>query len=938
MKKQLLISAMLISGAFAAWAAEPAHLTSSPYQGAEIQTGGSYYLYNVETGTWLDGNDMIPYAWSATSILNKIGMDIRLDKPAGFVGYSIFCYYRNNGTLRANDSESNFQFGMDGGGDSSDWIIEPKEGSVPNAYTIRVEALDGTISTPYHLGANWMDDYNCYVPTRDLDGTGLSTWQFVTREERIAKMVEEAKANPEGADATWLIPNHSMTYNNIRDDEGWKGTTGIFDHVKFEDQNWVCEGDFRGFVAREGWQGIIDKYAVIEGLPEGSYDFSIHAYYREGSPWETGKTSGPFNNKAWYYAGASSALIMNLFDQTSPVLDRQKGYTDEVNGVYFATYGSGVAFHYGFFKNGPLSANVSSTGKLVIGLWKNEIIPQDSFAFKQMTLTYKTAKVNENTAALKERLSALIAEGDKYASAEGLAEAVNAAKPALNGSGSDMMAAIRELSPLVAQHREAAEILDIFTRTKALCPAGTDVSKAQELFDAAQNKDEKWQAINTLRGIRRRAESKRLADIHTGASQLEEGKMFYLYNVGQKQFMDAGGEWAVHPILDIPGAEFTPYQVDAQTGLTCKISTNVRASETNHWFADWGSMDADNSCLWAFDPVSGQENVFTMYQASSAEKGHVIFYEHAAAWGTTCQSTQCERAVDYKVNESTVDKTDPNAWWKIVTREERDAMIEKASLTNPVDVSYHIANPGFHHYVNNCNPDAWSIKGGKLAMGQIGNYLGATCEITDIEPGEFELFQEIPAGELPYGVYVIECNGYYRDGNLDAIHPVNMFTNDPESTVQLCNILDGADKAPGEGVKVEKDGKTYEIPDNFEQTVAFCRAGAYRNRIVTNFQKDPDDIEEPSFWIGLELPADGNETPNAGGTISLDDVRLTYYGKNTTVDAVKEALEAGVNDIFTEEPAAAAADNRIFNLQGIQVANPTVPGIYIRNGKKFIVR
>ena len=66
MKKQLLISAMLISGAFAAWAAEPAHLTSSPYEGAEIQAGGTYYLYNVETGTWLDGNDQIPNQWSVS--------------------------------------------------------------------------------------------------------------------------------------------------------------------------------------------------------------------------------------------------------------------------------------------------------------------------------------------------------------------------------------------------------------------------------------------------------------------------------------------------------------------------------------------------------------------------------------------------------------------------------------------------------------------------------------------------------------------------------------------------------------------------------------------------------------------------------------------------------------------------------------------------------
>ena len=921
---------MLIGGAVAALAAEPAHLNSSPYEGSVIQAGGTYYLYNVETGTWLDGNDQIPNQWSATGTLNKDGFDIKLLKPDGFVGYQIFCNTTNNGSLRSGDSTEDFKFGLDAGFDApSDWIIEPKEGSVSNAYTIRSEVLDDAHSEAYYLGAGWLDNFNCYTLVRDLDGTGLSTWQFVTREERLKKMVEDAKANPEGVDATWLIPNHNMMTSNLRDDQCWKGTSfpGFVNH---EDMQRVCEGDFRGFLSREAYQGKTFKYTVIEGLPEGSYSYSVSGFYREGNPWTSQKTEGPFNNKAWYFAGAQSALIMNIFDDSQLALDRNGGYTEEVNGTYFPSYGAGVTFTNGHYKNTPITTNVSANGKLLVGIYKNEVIAEDSFNFKQMHLTYKASKAAEDVTAIKGRLSALIAEVEPFNDPK-VADAVASAKVALNGSGSDMMEALIQLTPVAAP-------VSAYNRIKALIPAGTDISKAQALYDAATNNDEINNATNTLRTIRRRAESKRLADIHTGASQLEEGKMFYLYNVGQKQFMDAGGEWAVHPILDTPGAEFTPYEVDAQTGLTCKISTNVRASETNHWFAEWGSMDADKSCLWAFDPVSGQENVFTMYQASSADKRHVIFYEHAAAWGTTCQTTQCERAVDYKVNESTVDKTDPNAWWKIVTREERDAMIEKASLTNPVDVSYHIANPGFHHYVNNCNPEAWSIKGGTLAMGQIGNYLGATCEITDIEPGKFELFQEIPAGELPYGVYVIECNGYYRDGNLDAIHPVNMFTNDPVSTVQLCNILDGADKAPGEGVKVEKDGKTYEIPDNFEQTVAFCRAGAYRNRIVTNFQKDPNDIEDPGFWIGLELPADGNETPNAGGTISLDDVRLSYYGNNTTVDAVKDAIISGIDNIISEEPAAVAADNRIFNLQGIQVANPTAPGIYIRNGKKFVVR
>lgn len=932
MKKQLLISAMLLGGAVAALAAEPAHLTSSPYEGAEIQAGGTYYLYNVETGTWLDGNDQIPNQWSATGTLNKDGFDIKLLKPDGFVGYQIFCNTTNNGSLRSGDSAEDFKFGLDANFDApSDWIIEPKEGSVSNAYTIRSEVLDDAHSQAYYLGAGWLDDFNCYTLARDVDGDVLSTWQFVTREERLKKMVEDAKANPEGVDATWLIPNHNMMTSNLRDDQCWKGTSfpGFVNH---EDMARVCEGDFRGFVSREVWQGTTFKYTVIEGLPEGSYSYSVSGFYREGNPWASHKTEGPFNNKAWYFAGAQSALFMNLFDDSQPALDRNGGYTEEVNDTYFPSYGAGVTFKNGHYKNTPLTTNVSADGKLLVGIYKNEVIAEDSFNFKQMHLTYKASKAAEDVTAIKGRLSALIAEVEPFNDPK-VADAVASAKVALNGSGSDMMEALIQLTPVAAP-------VSAYNRIKALIPAGTDISKAQALYDAATNNDEINNATNTLRTIRRLALMPRVNDMYTGASAIPESGIFYLYNVGQKQFMDGGGEWSVHPILDSPGAEFTAENID---GLKCKLGTNF-ADGAKHYFASWGSFDGDNSPMWEFVPVDGQENVFRLRNSESENRDHVLFIPFSRP-----QNSNCERALSYNTHEADVDPNDPNAWWKIVTREERDAMLQNASLTNPIDASHHIFDPGFDRIIYAQNAGIWSQNGANFSS-QWGNFISETLEITGINPEEFELFQEIPAGELPYGVYVIECNGYYRDGNLatkgdvlgqvdlEPVKPINFFTNDPESTVPLCNILDGSGMAPGEGVKVtSKNGKTYEVPDYFEDGVKYFRSGAYKNRIVTNFQKNPDDIEEPGFWIGLEVSDEAGQL-NEAHYINVDNFRITYYGNNTTVEAVKEAINSGVNDIMIDEPAAAATDNRIFNLQGIQVANPTAPGIYIRNGKKFVVR
>lgn len=932
MKKQLLISAMLIGGAVAALAAEPAHLTSSPYQGAEIQAGGTYYLYNVETGTWVDLNDQIPYAWSCTGTLNKDGFDIRLDKPDGFVGYKIFTNTVNNSSLRADDSGPEYQFGCDAGSDPTDWLIEPKAGSVSNAYTIRVEALDGAISEAFNLGAGWMDELNCYTLVRDLDGTGLSTWQFVTREERLKKMVEDAKANPEGVDATWLIPNHNMVTGNLRDDQCWKGTS-FPSFVSHDNINNITGGDNRGLVSREAWQGTTFKYTVIEGLPEGSYSYSVSGFYREGNPWASQKTEGPFNNKAWYFAGAQSALFMNLFDDAQPVEDKAHGYADEVNGKYFPGYGAGVTFKNGHYKNTPLTTNVSADGKLLVGIYKNEVIAEDSFNFKQMHLTYKASKAAEDVTAIKARLSALIAEVEPFNDPK-IADALAAGKAALNGSGSEMMEALIQLTPVIAP-------VSAYNRIKAMIPAGTDISKAQALYDAATNNDEINNATNTLRIIRRLAMMPRVNDMYTGASAIPESGIFYLYNVGQKQFMDGGGEWAAHAIFDSPGAEFTAENID---GLKCKLGTNF-ANGANHYFASWGSFDGDNSPMWEFVPVEGQENVFRLCNSDDANRNHVLYIPFSRP-----QNSDCERALSTSTKEADIDPADPNAWWKIVTREERDAMLQNASLTNPIDASHHIFDPGFNRIIYAQQAGIWSQSGANFAS-QWGNYISETLEISGITPDEFELFQEIPAGELPYGVYVIECNGYYRDGNLetkgdqigqvdrDPVKPVNFFTNDPESSVPLCNILEGNGMAPGEGVKVtSKAGKTYEVPGNFDDGVKYFRSGAYKNRIVTNFQNDPDNIEDAGMWIGLEVPAENADQLGEGNYINVDNFRITYYGNNTTVEAVKEAISSGINDIISEEPAAAATDNRIFNLQGIQVANPTAPGIYICNGKKFVVR
>ena len=65
--------------------------------------------------------------------------------------------------------------------------------------------------------------------------------------------------------------------------------------------------------------------------------------------------------------------------------------------------------------------------------------------------------------------------------------------------------------------------------------------------------------------------------------------------------------------------------------------------------------------------------------------------------------------------------------------------------------------------------------------------------------------------------------------------------------------------------------------------------------------------------------------------VVIDNFRLSYYGKDTTVDDVTSGVE-------TVDVPEINRDGRIYNLMGVEVKNPTASGIYIRNGKKFIIK
>lgn len=75
--------------------------------------------------------------------------------------------------------------------------------------------------------------------------------------------------------------------------------------------------------------------------------------------------------------------------------------------------------------------------------------------------------------------------------------------------------------------------------------------------------------------------------------------------------------------------------------------------------------------------------------------------------------------------------------------------------------------------------------------------------------------------------------------------------------------------------------------------------------------------------------------PMSKGWLEIDNVKLEYFGSDVTVDEVKEYY-GDTNAV--EAVAVAVKNNKIYNMQGVEVKEASAPGLYIQNGKKFIVK
>ena len=328
-----------------------------------------------------------------------------------------------------------------------------------------------------------------------------------------------------------------------------------------------------------------------------------------------------------------------------------------------------------------------------------------------------------------------------------------------------------------------------------------------------------------------------------------EAGTYYIKNVATGKFMAAGSSWGSHAIVDDHGfdvklatLEEGKYTIDTQ------ISNGGVKNFLNGEFTDGASF------TWTF-------------VATTATDGTPAFYINNGEKNLSAQEG----------NQDVVLQTTDNdyAKWVFVTEAERIAALANATAEAGMDATWLIK--GHNIGRNDTRNNTWQ---GSVKPGGDNTNMNAEKYNTD-----FDVNQTI---KVPNGKYVLEVQGFYRNGDNKTAAPAhlngseNLYAKVYANTVEasLLSVYADAGKVDAGSTAEGIEGK---FPNNQSDASKFFSAGAY------NLTLDPVVVSDGTLKIGVK-----KVEKVAADWACFDNFRLTYYGEVTDVAVFKEAYEAAL--------------------------------------------
>ena len=898
---------------------------TSPWPGHAVGNGGEFYLYNVATGLWLQNNNTVKDGWATAVNVGTRGLPITLEKT-GPKTFKLRSTFRGGNGVSNKIGDAGLLYWDMPAENVGAWDISPADNFQSiHGYWLECDAMV--------LGA----DNNLLTTDKDKN----SVWQLVTREERIADA--KAKASVEHpVDVTWLIDAPDLATKNTT----YKLDFTAAPHAEHS----TYQGGWnivKANTIQEFWNTqTFDYHQTITGLPNGTYKFSVRGYYRDGSSETRDYTmygygadkfaKGTEQLRATYYANGTSAPIMSLYAgaKTAPEegfsfqAEREK---DQGSGLYVPNtpHEANYALWKGNYQNAEITVTVTD-GTLKFGVRKEAGVVDDWCVISDFSLKYLGSKVLQTAEEALKGLKAIIATTKAFKGAVAPAlnkqytDAIQAADKALTSTDpvaiNTATSALQKAYDAVAA---CAENYEALAKTVEICKTAnknndtqfsTAIAEAENVAKTATADTDMKLALVNLRVARKIAAADKLPDIYKGAAA--GAGEFYFYNIASQKFLMGGSDWNTHAAVDVPGVLFT---VTAEgDGFTI----NRFGGKDGNYLGYNGYTDIPGKDVWAFIPVAGKKNVYNIVKGDNHAQGLAF-----APQSNTDADEMMDKEFWNTVSVEAAVAKNANAEWKLVTKAERDALLATATETRPVDATHLLANPGFNRpamlegWITDNRSD---FKDANLGVIDRGRRTNPVCEAYYQQM--FEVNQV--ASNLPEGYYQVNMTGYYRDGSREDLQQKVANGTTPAchamlyieykgkgNEVALPSIAAGINQCPGIGWK----GTAGEQPDNVMDAAEYFESGLYK--VYTRIIKVGPEGE-------LTIGVTKDKQVDSDWAV-FDNFRLTYFGKH-----VSQEIIDGINTVKNNS----IENGKIYNLQGMEVRRPLKRGIYICNGKKFIVK
>lgn len=376
-------------------------------------------------------------------------------------------------------------------------------------------------------------------------------------------------------------------------------------------------------------------------------------------------------------------------------------------------------------------------------------------------------------------------------------------------------------------------------------------------------------------------------------AQLANGT-YYIKNVATGKYFAAGSSWGTHAIIDNHGIDvkLTAMQEGKYT-IDTQIS-NGNGSGKNFLAIIDGNLYTDGTTFsWTFKPTNTTDGTQAFY-IQNGEKNI---------------STQKDN-IDLILSTA----NDDYAKWVFISESDRIADLANATTKTGKDATWLIKGHNFGH--NDTRNDAWQ---GGIKLNQNAQAFAFANFNTEQYDTDFDVNQTI---NVPNGKYVLEVQGYYRNGSIaksSAAHLngtekllAKVFANSVEAT--LPSIYADAGKVD---VGTTTNGINGKFPNGQDDASAFFSAGAY------NLTLDPVVVSDGTLKIGVK-----KTEKVSTDWACFDNFRLTYYG-----------LKVSDRATSTTSPAEVAADTwYAFDVPvaGDYTITPSAGTIYYtQNGELF---